>query len=69
MKYSTKITECPKCGGIELGKGKHSGYGVMYPSNKMSLGSDVGYIICCKCGYIIEGYVKKPEKFKGTLID
>jgi DNA-directed RNA polymerase subunit RPC12/RpoP len=67
MKQSTKITECPKCGGKELGKGKHNGYGVMYPINKMFIGSDVEYIICTECGYIIEGYVKKPEKFKGTL--
>ncbi|WHY77401.1 transcription initiation factor TFIIIB [Neobacillus sp. WH10] len=67
MEKSMKVTECPKCGGEELGKGKHSGYGVMYPDNKMSLGSDVEYIICTKCGFIIEGYVKKPGKFKGTL--
>ena len=67
MKNSTKVTECPKCGGKELGKGKHSGYGVMYPDNKMSLGSDVEYIICTECGFIIESYVKKPEKFKGTF--
>ncbi|MDM5231914.1 transcription initiation factor TFIIIB [Lysinibacillus pakistanensis] len=67
MKHSTKITECPKCGGKEMGKGKHSGYGTMYPDGKMSLGSDIEYIICTECGFIIEGYVKKPEKFKGTL--
>ncbi|SEN71571.1 hypothetical protein SAMN05192533_11844 [Mesobacillus persicus] len=67
MKYSTKISECPKCGGTEFGKGKHSGYGVIYPVNKMSFGSDFEYIICTDCGFLIEGYVKKPEKFKGTL--
>ncbi|WP_430675476.1 transcription initiation factor TFIIIB [Lysinibacillus pakistanensis] len=50
-----------------MGKGKHSGYGTMYPDGKMSLGSDIEYIICTECGFIIEGYVKKPEKFKGTL--
>ena len=38
MKHSTKVTECPKCGGKELGKGKHSEYAAMYPSNKMTLG-------------------------------
>jgi len=64
LKNSTKITECPKCGGKELGKGKHSGYGTMYPDGKMSLGSDIEYIICTECGFIIESYVKKPEKFK-----
>ena len=67
MIESTKIKECPKCGSSELGKGKHSGYGVMYPDNKMSLGSDVVYVICTDCGFIIEGYVTKPKKFKGTL--
>ncbi|MCL1702233.1 transcription initiation factor TFIIIB [Lysinibacillus sp. Bpr_S20] len=67
MKNSTKATECPKCGGTELGKGKHNGYAVMYPENKMSIGSTVEYIICTECGFIIESYVKKPEKFKGTL--
>ncbi|ETT86667.1 transcription initiation factor TFIIIB [Viridibacillus sp. FSL R5-0477] len=67
MKHSTKVTECPKCGGKELGKGKQNGYGAMFPGNKMSFGSDVEYIICTECGFIIESYVKKPEKFKGTL--
>jgi len=67
MRKSTHITECPKCGGEELGIGKHSGHGVMYPDNKMSLGSDIKYIICTDCGFIIEGYVQKPAKFKGTL--
>ena len=61
------VEKCPKCGSNELGKGKHSGYGVMYPVGKMSLGSDIIYTICTKCGYIIEGYVSKPDKFKGTI--
>jgi hypothetical protein len=67
MKKLTNITECPKCEGKELGIGKQSGYAVMYPENKMSLGSDIKYVICTGCGFIIEGYVMKPEKFKGTL--
>ncbi|MCH1624468.1 transcription initiation factor TFIIIB [Fredinandcohnia quinoae] len=67
MNDSMKITECPKCGTKELGVGRHSGYGVMYPRGKMSIGSDIEYIICTECGYIIEGYVKKPGKFKDTL--
>lgn len=66
MNHSTRVTECPKCGGKELGKGKHSGYAVMYPDNKMSIGSNVEYILCTDCGFIIESYVKKPGKFKGT---
>jgi ribosomal protein L40E len=60
-------TGCPKCGAKELGIGKRNGYGGMYPKNKMSLGSEVEYVICTECGYIIEGYVKKPRKFKGTI--
>ncbi|WP_407691413.1 transcription initiation factor TFIIIB [Robertmurraya mangrovi] len=63
-----KATECPKCGGKELGIGKQSGYAVMYPDNKMSLGSNIEYVICTDCGFIIESYVIKPEKFKGTLL-
>ena len=66
MNLARVATECPKCGGKELGKGKHSGYAAMYPS-RMSFGSDVEYIICTTCGFIIESYVTKPEKFKGTL--
>jgi DNA-directed RNA polymerase subunit RPC12/RpoP len=68
MNKNRRATECPKCGGKELGKGKQSGYGVMYPDSKMSFGSDIEYIICTECGYIIESYVKKPAKFKGTLL-
>ncbi|KOP69962.1 transcription initiation factor TFIIIB [Lysinibacillus sp. FJAT-14745] len=64
---SRKALECPKCGGKELGKGKQNGYGAMYPENKVSMGSVVEFIICTECGFIIESYVKKPEKFKGTL--
>ncbi|MGM8363927.1 transcription initiation factor TFIIIB [Virgibacillus sp. W0181] len=67
MDNNTGVTECPKCGEKELGKGKQSGYSAMHPDNKMSFGSTIEYIICTNCGFIIEGYVKKPEKFKGTL--
>ncbi|RSD28403.1 transcription initiation factor TFIIIB [Mesobacillus subterraneus] len=67
MNYANMTKECPKCGGTDLGRGKHNGYGVMYPDGKMSLGSEVLYIICTTCGYVIESYVRKPEKFKGTL--
>jgi DNA-directed RNA polymerase subunit RPC12/RpoP len=58
-------SSCPKCGSKELGKGKHSGYATMYPVHKtLSMGSDVIYRVCTDCGYILEGYVQKPEKFK-----
>ncbi len=65
--YYKGVKECPKCGETELGLGKHSGYAVIHPVNKMSFGSDMEYILCTDCGYIIESYVKKPEKFKGTI--
>jgi hypothetical protein len=67
MNQPARAKECPKCGCTELGNGQHSGYAVMAPVNKMSLGSSVEYVICTECGFIIEGYVKKPEKFKRTL--
>lgn len=59
--------ECPKCGEKELGKGRQNGYAAISPENKMSFGSTVEHIICTGCGYIIESYVTKPEKFKGTI--
>jgi ribosomal protein L40E len=68
MNNSARAKECPKCGSKELGIGKHSGYAVMAPVNKISMGSNVEYVICTECGFIIEGYVKKPEKFKETLL-
>ncbi|GEN52660.1 transcription initiation factor TFIIIB [Halobacillus faecis] len=68
MKHLSNIEECPKCGGRELGRGKQNGYAVMLPINKaMSFGSEVEHIICTSCGYIVESYVKKPGKFKGTM--
>ena len=67
MKDDEKTVECPKCGSRELGKGKQSGYSAMHPTNKMSFGSTIEYLICTECGYIIEGYVKKPKRFKGTI--
>lgn len=67
MNYSKEATECPKCGGKELGRGKHSGYAAMFPYDRGFFGSDVEYIICTECGFIIESYVKKPKKFKRLL--
>lgn len=59
-----KTNQCPKCGSTELGRGKHSNYATMSTVDKMSFGSPIEYVICTDCGYIIEGYVTKPEKFK-----
>ncbi|TQS74247.1 transcription initiation factor TFIIIB [Ornithinibacillus gellani] len=67
MAIYSSVEACPKCGETELGKGKQSGYSVMSTKNKISMGSPIEYIICTQCGYIIEGYVTKPEKFKGTM--
>lgn len=66
MKNSTKIAECPKCGGKEVGKGKNSGHGAIYPEGTIILGvgSEVTHIICTDCGYIIETYVTRQDKFK-----
>ncbi len=66
--YEKMATECTKCGSNDLGIGKQNGYAALHPINKISLGSEVEYIICIKCGYIIDSYVKKPEKFKGILV-
>ncbi|MGD6830612.1 hypothetical protein ACQCT5_00525 [Sutcliffiella halmapala] len=44
-----KVTECSKYGAKELGVGKERGRGGMFPINKMSLGSEVEYIICTEC--------------------
>lgn len=43
MNHSARATECPKCGEKELGLGKQNGYSVMYPDNKMSLGSYIDF--------------------------
>jgi rRNA maturation protein Nop10 len=63
----TIAEECPKCGGKELGEGEQHNYAAISPKNKMSFGSPVRHIICTHCGYIIESYVTKPAKFKGTI--
>lgn len=63
MESNRKVIECPKCGSTELGKGRQSGYSAMHPFNRM-LGSSIHYTICTDCGYIIEGYVTKPHRFK-----
>lgn len=61
-----KNKECPKCGCREIGKGNQIAGGKMFPIDNptMSFGSDVIADICTECGYIIDTWVKKPEKFK-----
>ncbi|MBD1372826.1 transcription initiation factor TFIIIB [Hazenella sp. IB182357] len=65
MNESKEVLNCPECGGTEIGKGKHSGYAVMTPGDKlMTLGSEIVYTLCTDCGFIIKSYVKNPKKFK-----
>ncbi|MCI1694209.1 hypothetical protein [Aneurinibacillus aneurinilyticus] len=64
MNRVEKATECPKCGSNELGKGMHSGYASMAPAERFGLGSKIIYIICTHCGFIVEGYVEQPKRFK-----
>ena len=63
---SRKMTKCPKCGGEELGKGKQHGMGGITPNGKVSFAVEVEHMICSECGFIIESYVTKPDKFKDT---
>jgi hypothetical protein len=67
MRDSNEVMQCPKCQGTELGKGKQRGYANITPSGKMGFNSEVVYTICTDCGYIIEGYVTKPRRFKDTF--
>jgi hypothetical protein len=57
---------CPICGCKEIGHGKHSYQGCMYPLNGgiFSTGSEVIADICTNCGHILSMRVEKPEKFK-----
>ncbi|MGH4052523.1 MAG: transcription initiation factor TFIIIB [Clostridium sp.] len=56
---------CPICGCKEIGKGKQSAQGKMFPIDKIfSSGSQIVADICTKCGYILSTRVTNPEKFK-----
>lgn len=67
MKPVQSVDECPKCGGRELGRGSQSGYSVIRSLRpQLGLDSAVNYIICTDCGFIIEGYVEHPDRFKDT---
>lgn len=57
--------ECPKCGSVELSKGVQAGYANVFLEKKLfHLGSEIIHLFCTDCGYIMESYVKKPQKFK-----
>jgi len=57
--------ECPICGCIEIGQGKHISQGKLMPLNKvLTSGSEVIAEICTNCGHILSMRVVNPEKFK-----
>ncbi|NMA91235.1 MAG: transcription initiation factor TFIIIB [Amphibacillus sp.] len=66
MNQQLKITECPKCGGKELGKGIQTDYAALTPYKKVFslVGSAVVHTLCTDCGFIIESHVEKPHRFK-----
>lgn len=56
--------QCPKCGCSELGKGKQSGYAAVVPLDGFfRMGASIIHVICTECGYIVESYVDKPQRF------
>lgn len=64
---TNEIVQCPKCGCTEIGYGKQGGYATVNANGKLSLGSPIMFVICTDCGYIVESYVTKPNRFKGTI--
>jgi len=54
MNHASNVSNCPKCGATELGKGKHSGYSVMSPVNKLSLGCNIEYIFVPSVGLLLK---------------
>ena len=61
----TNNKECPVCGSKEIGKGKQSWQGKMFPIDDIfSSGSEIIAEICTECGHILSMSVAKPEKFK-----
>lgn len=67
MEIENTAAACPKCGSRELGRGRQRGYAVMSPVGKARFGSNIEYLLCTDCGYILESFVSDPQKFKGTL--
>ena len=57
------VTECPKCGCTIIGRGYHLKNGAMLPYGGLFKASAVVYEICTNCGYIINGYVDRPDLF------
>jgi len=57
--------KCPKCGCVEIGRGKQSSHAVVTPLNKFfAIGSPLIHRICTNCGHVLESYVEKPSRFK-----
>jgi hypothetical protein len=56
---------CPLCNNHELGWGRQSGEGKVYPTDAIfSNGSAIYHLICKECGHILRSKVEKPHKFK-----
>lgn len=60
------MVTCPKCGSHEAVKGIQYGHANIYPENlsMFKLGSEIIHVFCSNCGFIIESFVKNPDKFK-----
>lgn len=59
------IGQCPKCGCKALGKGKQGGYAAIVPLDGFfRMGASITHVICTECGFLVESYVDKPQKFK-----
>lgn len=59
---------CPKCNSKEIVKGIQQSQANIYPE-KDSLfsfhnGSEISHVFCSDCGFILESFVKQPQKFK-----
>lgn len=53
---------------MELGIAVQQVNGSLRPKNKMSFGSNsIEHVVCTQCGFIVESYVTKPEKFIETM--
>ncbi|NIK75406.1 hypothetical protein FHS15_000504 [Paenibacillus castaneae] len=60
------MNECPKCHGSDFSKGVQNGYASIRPEKTglFNSGSELVHVFCSDCGFIIESYVRRPEKFK-----
>lgn len=55
------MSECPKCKSREFSKGVQIGHAAVHPEN-FHVFSPASELI--NCGFILESYIKQPEKFR-----